>query len=212
MSLDNQREVLEPVSQVLQGDGDLREQVRQLVLKALAQRQWDPAAWRSVMGSALEGIGVGLGQRAGQAGEAMKEAVTGLDEAMGGGLYALRKAVEEGMDQGRQFARSDLQEAYESVKGMEQDLLDLIRSTGERAQGALRTDFESMGGHLRRAGTDTGRQVGLVLEALGNRLNAASAGSGQEARETAQEAGGRLRQVASGILRGLADALDKRSA
>jgi ElaB/YqjD/DUF883 family membrane-anchored ribosome-binding protein len=210
MSLENQQEVLVPISEAVAQEGALRERIRQLVLDALVKREVDATAVREVMRDAMDGIGIGLGQRAGQAGEALSEAVGGLDEALSRTLYAMQQAVEEGWAQGRQFAQSDMKEAYDSVKGLDDDLLGVLKSTGEKAQGVLRNEFEAIRGHLTTTGTDTGRQMKQVLEVLGNRLNSAAAGSGQEAREAAQLAGGRLREVASGILRGLADALDKR--
>jgi hypothetical protein len=210
MSLENQQEVLVSVSEAVAQEGALRERIRQLVLDALVKREVDATAVREVMRDAMDGIGIGLGQRAGQAGEALSEAVGGLDEALSRTLYAMQQAVEEGWAQGRQFAQSDMKEAYDSVKGLDDDLLGVLKSTGEKAQGVLRNEFEAIRGHLTTTGTDTGRQMKQVLEVLGNRLNSAAAGSGQEAREAAQLAGGRLREVASGILRGLADALDKR--
>lgn len=210
MSLENQQEVLVPVSEAFAQEGALRERIRQLVLDALVKREVDAAAVRTVMRDAMEGIGVGLSQRAGEASGALSEAVGGLDEAISRTLYAVQQAVEEGWAQGKQFAQSDMKEAYDSAKGLEGDLLEVIKTTGEKAQGVLRGEFEAIRGHLTSTGTDTGRQVKQVLEVLGNRLNSATAGSGQEAREAAQLAGGRLREVASGILRGLADALDKR--
>lgn len=210
MSLENQQEVLVPVSEAVAQEGALRERIRHLVLDALVKREVDATAVREVMRDAMDGIGIGLGQRAGQAGEALSEAVGGLDEALSRTLYAMQQAVEEGWAQGRQFAQSDMKEAYDSVKGLDDDLLGVLKSTGEKAQGVLRNEFEAIRGHLTTTGTDTGRQMKQVLEVLGNRLNSAAAGSGQEAREAAQLAGGRLREVASGILRGLADALDKR--
>lgn len=214
MSLENNEEVklevLEPVRQAFVSQEDLRDRVRQLVVDALVKREADPQAMKSVMQSAMDGIGLGLGQRTQQAGEALKEAVGGLDEAIGRTVYALRQAMEEGWGQGKQFAQSDLKEAYDSLKGLDDELLGVLKSTGDKAQGALRDEFEKLRAHMANTGSDTGRQVKDVLGVLGNRMNAAASGSGQEAREAAQEAAGRLRAVASGILRGLADALDKR--
>lgn len=214
MSLENNEEVklevLEPVRQAFVSQEDLRDRVRQLVVDALVKREADPQAVKSVMESAMDGIGQGLGQRAHQAGDALKEAVGGLDEAIGRTVYALRQAMDEGWSQGRQFAQSDLKEAYDSLKGLEDELLGVLKRTGDKAQGTLREEFENLRAHMANSGSDTGRQVKDVLDLLGNRMNTAASGAGQEARETAQEAGGRLRAMTSGILRGLADALDKR--
>lgn len=219
MSLENheevKQEVLLPVRQMMaeEGgaeDGNIRERIRQLVVDALVKREADPQAVKAVMQSAMDGIGEGLGQRAQQAGDALKEAVTGLDEAIGRTVYAVKQAMDESLSQGRQFAQSDLKETYDSLKGLEEEFLRVMKATGEKTQGAARDEFEKLRAHLTNTGSDTGRQAKEVLETLGNRLNASATGSAQEAKEAAQEASGRLRAVASGILRGLADVLDKR--
>jgi hypothetical protein len=62
--------------------------------------------------------------------------------------------------------------------------------------------------HLARTGTDTGMQVRAVMEKLGSRMGGIAVGSMNESMATAEEARGRLADVASGILRGLADSID----
>lgn len=211
MSTENTQDVMGPVSEAVSRGDDLRARVRQLVTDAILKREAEPKAIRSVMQAAVEGVGAGLAQRAGQTGDALKEAVGGLDQAIAKSAYALRMAIDESAGQGRQFSEQDLKEALDTLQRMESELVDLLKQTGDKAQGTLKTEFEQLREHLSRSGTDTGAAVRELLEVLRNRLAAAGKGAANEAGQAAREAGGRLSAVASGILRGLADVIDAKT-
>ncbi|MEW5786679.1 MAG: DUF6781 family protein [Pseudomonadota bacterium] len=210
MSIENKEEVLESVRAAGDDPEQLREQVRTLVMRALVDHQADPAAVRQVLRDTLDGLGDGLLTRGNQASGALREAVRGMDEALGRSVYSLRMAVEEAWDVGQRFAETDVRETMNAVKGLEGDLLTTIKEASDRTQGWLRGEFADLGQHLARNGTDTGVQVRDVLEKLNSRMATIAVGSGAEALSTAEEARGRLYSVASGILRGLADSLDTR--
>ncbi|MBI5937156.1 MAG: hypothetical protein HY850_04845 [Betaproteobacteria bacterium] len=211
MTTENPQDIMEPVREAASRDDDLRSKVRQLVTDAILKREADPKAIRSVMQAAVEGLGTGLAQRAGQTGEALKEAVGGLDQAIAKSTYAMRMAIEEAAGQGRQFSEQDLTEALESLRRMEADLMDLLKQTGDKTQGTLKSEFEHLREHLTRNGTDTGVQVRDMLAVLKGKLAIAGAGAVGEAGQTALEARGRLAAVSSGILRGLADVIDAKT-
>lgn len=212
MSLEYQEEVREPVIRLAAGGGDLREDVRRLVLAALVNRQVDPKAIREVMQATVEGLGEGLSGHADTAGSSLKTAVSGLDEALGKGLYALHMALEESWQNGKRFTDEELRVAYEAVKGLEDDMVGTLKSTGEKSKGVLKDEFASLRDHLARTGTDTGTQAKDVLAILARQMTSAADGAAKDAQVTVREASQRLSAVASGILRGLADTLDKRSA
>lgn len=205
-------EVREPIREAAGQGGDLRERVRSLVLDALVKRQADPKAMGQVMRDAVAGLGEGLGQHTTHAGDSLKTAMTGLDEALGKSMYALQMAVEESWENGRRFADADLRSAYDAVRGLEDDLVGTLRSAGDKAQGALKEEFTRLGEHLARNGSDTGTQAQRVLEVLNRDLGGAVADAAQDLRADAREAAGRLSEVTSGILRGLSEAWDSRKA
>ncbi len=210
MSMENNRDVRVALADLSADGGALKERVRALVLDAVLRRNADPGALREVLRDAVAGVGDGLGRRGEVAGHALQEAMEGLDEAIGKSVYALQMALEEAWGQGRQFAQQDLQEAADAVKDLEDDLLRTLKETADRAQGDVREEFVRMTDHLRRTGTDTGLRVREVLAVLQARLGAAASGATTDAREAARTAASRLAEVASGILRGLADAIDAR--
>jgi ElaB/YqjD/DUF883 family membrane-anchored ribosome-binding protein len=207
MSMENQ--IGETISLAMAGDQDLRERVRALVLRALSERAWDKAEIRDVIKQAFAGVGAGVAQRGSQAASAAREAVQGLDEAVGRSVYALQMALEEAWEQGRQFSDADLKTTLDEIKGLEQDLLDTLKASADKANGVVREVLSSLYDHLKRNGTDTGSQIQGVVDRLANRLAGAAHGAGSELKEQAREGLDRLKSVASGILRGLADGLDQ---
>mgnify|MGYP001117365322 CR=1 FL=1 len=208
--MSHEQEVLVPIREAASEGGDLRQRVRNLVLQAIVDRKADPKAMREVMQDAVAGLGQGLGGHADSAGESVRSAVGGLDEALGKSLYALQAAVEETWGNGRRFADSDLREAYDAVRGLEDDLVGTLKEVGGKTGGVVRDEFTRLSEHLGRNGSDTGSQIKSVLAVLGRDFGQAATAAGREAKTDAVEAAGRLSAVTSGILRGLADALDGR--
>lgn len=208
--MSNEEEVRIPLRDAASEGGDLRARVRGLVLQAIVDRKADAKAIREVMKSAMDGLGEGLGGHAGNAGESLKSAVVGLDEALSKSLYALQAAVEETWGNGRRFADADLREAYDAVRGLEDDLVGTLKDAGGKTKGVVREEYARLSEHLGRNGSDTGSQIKTVLTVLGRDLGQTAAVAGREAKTDAREAVGRLSAVTSGILRGLADALDGR--
>jgi len=211
MSIELNEKVISDVQAATSDDEGLRERVRVLVMQALVERQADPAAVKSVLRSVLAGIDGGLAQRGVQAGSAVREAVKGMDEAVARSVYALQMALEEAWGQGREYAESDVKETVSSLQDLEDDLLLTVKNAADDSTSWLKGEFTDLAAHLARTGTDTGIQVRDVLHRLNSRLSSAAAGSGADARMAASTTRARLSQVSSGILRGLADALDART-
>lgn len=211
--MSDDRELNEQLRRLADGSGaaDLRERVRQLVLDSLARRSADPDALRAVMRDALAGLGEGLPKQAENAREATAAALAGLDEAFGKAVYALRLSLEEGWSEGRRFAEEDLRTAYDSLKAFEDDLAATLKSTAERSQGLLREELDRLREHMARGGSDTAAQVKATLEVLARQMREVAGEAGEEARQTAREAAGRLGAMVSGLLRGIADAIDRRA-
>ncbi len=208
MSIENKQEITENARAAAGDEAELRERIRAMVMQALVDRQADPAAIRDVMRDTIAGVGDGLFERGSQASTALREAVRGMDEAVGRSVYAVQMAVEEARGKGRRFADADVKEAVDAVKGLEGDLLSTLKEASDKTQGWLKGEFADLSLHLARTGTDTGAQVREVMEKLGSQMGGISAGALADSMAAMQEAQGRLATVASGILRGLADSLD----
>ncbi len=192
-------------------DEGLRERVRALVMRALVDRQADPEAVKNVLRSALAGIDGGLAQRGEAAGEAVREAVKGVDEAVARSVYAMQMALEEAWEQGRDFTDTDAKEAIDSMQVLEDDLLATLKNAADDSRGWMKGEFTDLAAHLARTGTDTGDQVRDVMQRFNNRLIRVVKGSSADVMTAASVSRSRLSEMTSGILRGLADALDART-
>jgi hypothetical protein len=208
----NEEEVRVPMSEAAKEGGDLREKVRNLVLQAILNRKADPKAIREVMQEAVAGLGDGLGGHVDDASSSLKSAMAGLNDALSKSLYAVQSAVEETWGNGRQFAQSDLREAYDAVRGLDDDMVATLKKVGGKSQGVLRDEFQRLSDHLGRNGSDAGAQMRTLLEMLGRDLGQSASEASRVVSEDAREASGRLSDVTSGILRGIADAFDSRKA
>lgn len=209
--MSNEDDVRIPVSEAASEGGDLRERVRRIVVDALLKHETDPATIKSVMKATVEGLGDGLGPQAVNAGETLRSAMDGMDEALSKALYAMKMAMEESWQAGRRFTEEDLKTAFEAVKGLDDDLVATLKSTSERSQGVLKDEFTRMYEHLSRTSSDTASQTRSVLETLTQQMAAITADSSKAAMRTAQLASERIGAVTSGVLRGLADSLDKKA-
>lgn len=194
--------------EAMSSDDRLRERVKLIVMRWVVERQVDPAALREVTRDALDGVGAGLDQRGKAAGAALGEAVHGLDEALSRAVYAMQMAAEEAWDGGRQFAATDLQATVDELRGLEGNFIQAMRAAADKSQGWLKQELTDLGDHLARTGTDTGRRVGEVSDVLARRLRVATADSGQDVVANASLVSKRLTVIASGVLRGLADAIE----
>lgn len=196
---------------VLADPVDLRLRVQHWVMRALAERELDRAAARDILREVFDGLGAGLPERGTQAASAAREALHGVDEALGRSINAVQMALDEAWGQGRGFAETDLAETINDLKGLEGDLLNTLKAGADKGQGLTREVLGNLHSHLSRTGADTGSQLKTALEGLSNRLAAAAHGTRSDLRAQAQVSGRRLRAVASGILRGLADGMDRRA-
>ncbi len=152
MSMETKVELQTAMARVGEAGDALKARVRALVLQTLLDRKADPHALREILEEAVTGIGEGLGHRGEAAGEALKAALQGLDEAMAKAVYALRLALEEAWSQGRVFATEDLRQTAEAVRHLEDDMVRTLRQTAERAQGEAREALTRLAEHLRVTG------------------------------------------------------------
>jgi hypothetical protein len=205
-----QTEIVTAVQEAVKTEQDLRQRVRALTLDALRKRQLDREEIASVSRSVLEGINLGLGTRTQDAGQALREAVSGLDEALGKTAHALGLAMQQAVGGGKDYIGEDLAAHLENLKKMEGDFLHALTDTAESAKGQAKAQIKDLLEHFSRAGTDTSSQVRGILEQLGNRMDVILREGKTVATSGAREAGSRIAMAASGLLAGLADALQEK--
>jgi hypothetical protein len=178
---------------------DIRRRVHDLTLEALKNRRFDREGIREVVRAVTEGVtrgadadGSGLRQRLG-------EAFRGMDEALTKSVAAGQQALRQMVATGRGFSEHELKQGVAGLKKIEHDFVETVNEVAASANERLRPELKEALRQTLHAGTETGRQTA--------RLMAEFTLTGIE---LAGEFSARFAQVASGVLAGMADALQQR--
>lgn len=190
---------------------DLHERVRELTARALHERRMSLSDIREIVGAVSVGVGSGLTARGGEMKEGLKQAVSGLDEAIGSAAQAASYALREAASQGKAFKDSELKASLEQLRDLEKQIVDTLKQTATQSGGKLKEELDDLGDHLKISGTRTGEQVRDALQQLASGVKTSSEAGRAGLSESAATATERLSQVASGILAALSDSLKRQS-
>lgn len=186
---------------------DLHAMVRDITLRALSHRALSMNEIMDVVRAVTEGVTLGLGKRAGEIKDAVREALSGLDDALKKTAEATKLAGEQLVSQGKDFGAQDLKPAIDELKQMEEMFLNTISKVTEAAGGRIKEEFASQLTHARRNGTDSGRMIADTVADFSKRTGSAVLTGAQQTARAGLDIKQRLKLLASGILAGMADAL-----
>lgn len=190
---------------------DLRERVRDLTARALHERRVALQDMSEIVRAIVSGVGSGLNARGGEIRDGLKQAVSGLDDAMGSAAQAASYTLREAAEQGKAFKDNELKASLEQLRDLEAQFVDTLKQTARQSGGKLKEELETLSEHLRNSGTRTGEQVREALTQLAGGVKAGSEAGRAGLSESASTATERLSQVASGILEALSDSLKRQS-
>src|SRR5512139_3082315 len=190
---------------------DLRERVRELTSKALHERRMALNDLREIVSAITSGVGSGLTARGGEMKDGLKQAVSGLDDAVGGAAQAASYTLQEAVEQGKAFKDNELKAKLEQLRDLESQIVDTLKQTANQSGGKLKDELEMLSDHLKISGTRTGEQVREALQQMASGVKASSQAGRAGLSESASMATERLSQVASGILAALSESLKRQS-
>jgi gas vesicle protein len=190
---------------------DLRERVRELTANALHERRMALSNLSEIVAAISSGVGSGLTARGGEIKDGLKQAFSGLDDAVGSAAQAASYALQEAAAQGKAFKDNELKASLEQLRDLETQLVDALKKSASQSGGKLKEELEHLSDHLKVSGTRTGEQVREALQQLASGVKASSEAGRAGLSETASTATERLSQVASGILAALSDSLKRQS-
>lgn len=190
---------------------DLHERVRELTARALHERRLALQNIGEIVGAVTAGVGSGLAARGGEMKVGLKQAMAGIDDAVGSAAQAASYALQEAATQGKAFKDTELKASLEQLRDLETQLVDTLKQTARQSGGKLKEELGYLSDHLKHSGTRTGEQVREALQQLAGGVKAGSEAGRAGLSETASTATVRLSQVASGILAALSDSLKRQS-
>ena len=180
---------------------DVARRMREVTLEALRNRRFDREGIRDVVRAVTEGMASAAPASGGTMRQVMGQAFRGMDEALTKSVEAGEQALRQIVSTGRGLADHEVKDALAGLKKIEQDFIETVSkvasSTNERARPELRALVE----RATQFGTETGKQTAKLMA---------------EFTFTGMELAGqfsvRFAQMASGVLAGMADALEKSAA
>lgn len=192
--------------------GDLHGRAKQLVLDALNDGKLSFEEIRNIGQAVIEGVSVGLAEKGGEMKAGLKDAVGGMDEAIGQAAQRVTMTFREAIDRGKDFNEQELKSSIERMRDLEKDFVESLKEVASKSGGKLKEELTEISGHLGRTGTDTGNRVKESLNALYSSLNAQAGSTSSSVKEAAKTTASRLADLASGVLAGLSDALKEKPA
>ncbi len=190
---------------------DLRARARQITLDALKDGKLSLGEIRAIGQAITEGVSLGLAGRGAEIRGGLKEAVGGMDEALGQAAQRLSMTFRETLERGKDFNETELKSSIERMRDLERDFVDSMKDIASKSGGKLKDELGEISEHLGRAGTDTGSRVRESLTALYGTLSGQAGSAGASMKDAAQTTTGRLAGVVSGVLDGLSEVLKSKS-
>ena len=180
---------------------DVTRRMRDLTLDALRNRSFDREGIREVVRAVTEGMAAAAPASGGTLRQAMGQAFRGVDEALTKSVEAGESALRQMVATGRGVADNEVKQALAGLKKIEEDFVETVSKVASSANERARPELRALVERATHAGTETGKQTAKLM--------AEFTFSGME---LAGQFSVRFARMASGVLAGMADALEKSAA
>jgi hypothetical protein len=197
-------------AEFVRGGVDIRAKVHDLTLAALQSRPFDRDAMRDVFRAVTEGVATGAEPGSPNMRQTFAEGLKGMDQALAKSAEAGAAALKQLASTGRSFSDQELKAALASLKKLEDDFITTVSGVADAAGSQVQPELRGALGNLVHTGTETGKQLALAMNELAHRFAVFSVDASIAGLEAASEFGARFAHLASGILSGVADALQKK--
>jgi hypothetical protein len=188
-------------AEAMQAGGDVARRMREITLEALRNRRFDREGIREVVRAVTEGMAAAAPASGGSMRNALGQAFRGMDEALTKSVEAGQSALRQIVATGRGISDNEVKQALAGLKKIEEDFVATVGQVASSANERVRPELQDLVKRATRAGTETGRQAAhLMAEFTFTGI------------ELAGEFSARFARMASGVLAGMADALEKSAA
>ena len=191
---------------------DIQETVRQLTLRRISAHTLNIDSLQQIASSVLRGARAGaqkeLNRSTAQTDTArtqLRQAVAGLDEALSQFAQAARLALEEAAGRAQQFSSVDLTRTRADLEALESMFMHTLQSSASATRDAAGDILHDLAAHSRTHGTHVGAQLRETLEVITHQLALTGRAQASAGLQLAQATSDLLRQIAAGMLTGLAD-------
>ena len=185
----------------MKAGGDVTRRVRDITLDALKNTRFDRDSIRETVRAVTEGMAAAAPASSGSLRKAMGQAFRGMDEALSKSVEAGEAALRQMVATGRSLSDNEVKQALAGMKKIEEDFVSTVSQVAASANERVRPELRALVERATKAGTETGRQSAHLMKEF--------AFTGME---LAGQFSVKFAQMASGVLAGMADALEKSAA
>lgn len=185
-------------------------QVRAITLDALMHGHLDSDALKRVMAAVIKGAREGaipLGEHGGQA---IKEAMRGLDEALAGAAEAAQLAIQEAAGRSSEFSRQGLKRAADELATLQTLFIETLQDAAQSTKGVVQATFTELAEHARTSGSAVGQRTRIALDQLTQAVTAGARDQAKKGTEVVRHEAALLAGLAAGLLQGIAARLESK--
>jgi len=201
------REVKEATRTIIERSESIRQDVRDITLKALSQGKLDTKKVTEVVRAVLEGASIGAEAKGDRVKGALTDAMAGIDEALAKSAEASKLAIEETAGHVKDFSSHDLKQALDDLLTLEKLFYYTVHDVAKGTNATVKKTLTDLVKHAQQSGSSVGRTVSdsvtLLNHTLGNTLKDTASASAH----ATLEVGAHIANAAAGILEGIADTL-----
>ena len=183
-------------------------QVRAITLDALTRGHLDTDALKRVTMAVVKGAREGaapLGERGGQA---IKEAMRGLDEPLAGAAEAAQLAIQEAAGRSSEFSRQGLKRAADELATLQTLFIETLQDAAQSTKGVVQATFTELAEHARTSGSAVGQRTRIALDQLTQAVTAGARDQAKKGTEVVRHEAALLAGLAAGLLQGVAARLE----
>ena len=184
-------------------DQAIRQRVKGLTSQALQQGRIDPEAVREIFRAVIGRMPGNPAVSSAEARELFADAVRGFDEALVKSASAAHGALQQLASRGKDFTDNDLKEALVRLRKLEESYAAAADRVAEAMSGNLRREMIELAVHAQNVGTAASARVATIMGDYASGVGAIPGFA------TLRGASVRFALLASGVLAGIADALNE---
>ncbi|MDH4234445.1 MAG: hypothetical protein OEV15_04855 [Gallionella sp.] len=191
---------------------NVQEKVRQLTLRVISSRSLDIQSVRQAAESVLRGAQAAVEKELQNssaqthiARDHLKQAVTGLDIALAQFAEAAKLAVDEASSRAQKYSSEDLKRARSDLENLEKMFLETLQNSASATKNAAGDILHDLAAHTRTHGSAVGAQLKETLSVFARHIGEAGRAQVGVGLHLAKNTSDLVRQIAAGVLTGLAD-------
>jgi len=186
-------------------------QVRAITLDALTRGGLDAEALKRVMAAVVKGAREGAAPLGEHGGQALREAMRGLDEALAGAAEAAQLAIQEAAGRTGEFSRQGLKQAADDLATLQTLFIETLKDAARNTKGVVQATFTELAEHARASGSAVGQRATIALEQLAQAIAESAHDQAKKGAEVLRHEAALLSGLAAGLLQGIAARLQATS-